>query len=239
METAAGGGCGSGPPLLLSEGEQQCYSELFARCAGAAGGGPGLGPPEAARAAPGAATAAAGPVADLFRASQLPAETLHQVGPRAPAPVGLWGPLVRGQGGGVGRQGCLQAPRGLSQVAERGFAAGNGGDALVPWGTPASSAAQLCWVRSPSSSPETDGHSFPSSAVSGALQPPRPKVCLVLEVVFVLAGVWFNLCSPLLPLPLLGGWALGCPAGIELEGCVCACRAGGPSLTVVCLMYCL
>ncbi|XP_014982494.1 ralBP1-associated Eps domain-containing protein 2 isoform X17 [Macaca mulatta] len=77
---AAGGGCGSGPPpLLLSEGEQQCYSELFARCAGAAGGGPGSGPPEAARVAPGTATAAAGPVADLFRASQLPAETLHQI----------------------------------------------------------------------------------------------------------------------------------------------------------------
>ncbi|XP_073919506.1 ralBP1-associated Eps domain-containing protein 2 isoform X9 [Castor canadensis] len=79
MEAGAGGGCGSGPPLLLSEGEQQCYSELFARCAGAAGGGPGPGPPEAARVAPGAATAAAGPVADLFRASQLPSETLHQI----------------------------------------------------------------------------------------------------------------------------------------------------------------
>lgn len=81
MEAAAGGGCGSGPPLplLLSESEQQCYSELFARCAGAATGGPGTGPPEAARVVPGAATAAAGPVADLFRASQLPAETLHQV----------------------------------------------------------------------------------------------------------------------------------------------------------------
>ncbi|XP_033057308.1 ralBP1-associated Eps domain-containing protein 2 [Trachypithecus francoisi] len=77
---AAGGGCGSGqPPLLLSEGEQQCYSELFARCAGAAGGGPGSGPPEAARVAPGTATAAAGPVTDLFRASQLPSETLHQI----------------------------------------------------------------------------------------------------------------------------------------------------------------
>uniref|UniRef100_A0A4X1V050 RALBP1 associated Eps domain containing 2 n=2 Tax=Sus scrofa TaxID=9823 RepID=A0A4X1V050_PIG len=93
METAAGGGCGSGPPLLLSEGEQQCYSELFARCAGAAGGGPGLGPPEAARAAPGAATAAAGPVADLFRASQLPAETLHQITELCGAKrVGYFGP---------------------------------------------------------------------------------------------------------------------------------------------------
>ncbi|XP_057394966.1 ralBP1-associated Eps domain-containing protein 2 isoform X1 [Balaenoptera acutorostrata] len=93
MEAAAGGGCGSGPPLLLSEGEQQCYSELFARCAGAAGGGPGSGPPEAARAAPGAATAASGPVADLFRASQLPAETLHQITELCGAKrVGYFGP---------------------------------------------------------------------------------------------------------------------------------------------------
>uniref|UniRef100_G3RIV8 RALBP1 associated Eps domain containing 2 n=1 Tax=Gorilla gorilla gorilla TaxID=9595 RepID=G3RIV8_GORGO len=91
---AAGGGCGSGPPpLLLSEGEQQCYSELFARCAGAAGGGPGSGPPEAARVAPGTATAAAGPVADLFRASQLPAETLHQITELCGAKrVGYFGP---------------------------------------------------------------------------------------------------------------------------------------------------
>ncbi|XP_061034351.1 ralBP1-associated Eps domain-containing protein 2 isoform X1 [Eubalaena glacialis] len=93
MEAAAGGGCGSGPPLLLSEGEQQCYSELFARCAGAAGGGPVSGPPEAARAAPGAATAASGPVADLFRASQLPAETLHQITELCGAKrVGYFGP---------------------------------------------------------------------------------------------------------------------------------------------------
>lgn len=96
MEAAAGGGCGSGPPLLLSEGEQQCYSELFARCAGAAGGGPASGAPEAVRAVPGAVTAAAGPVADLFRASQLPAETLHQVRARAPFPC-------RSLVGGLGR----------------------------------------------------------------------------------------------------------------------------------------
>ncbi|XP_053436719.1 ralBP1-associated Eps domain-containing protein 2 isoform X5 [Nycticebus coucang] len=91
---AAGGGCGTGPPpLVLSEGEQQCYSELFARCAGAAGGGPGSGPPEAARVAPGTATAAAGPVADLFRASQLPAETLHQITELCGAKrVGYFGP---------------------------------------------------------------------------------------------------------------------------------------------------
>ncbi|XP_026910518.1 ralBP1-associated Eps domain-containing protein 2 isoform X2 [Acinonyx jubatus] len=95
MEAAAGGGCGSGPPLLLSEGEQQCYSELFASCAaaGAAVGGPGSGPPEAARAVPSAATAAAGPVADLFRASQLPAETLHQITELCGAKrVGYFGP---------------------------------------------------------------------------------------------------------------------------------------------------
>ncbi|CAK7312471.1 ralBP1-associated Eps domain-containing protein 2 isoform X4 [Vulpes vulpes] len=93
MEAAAGGGCGSGPPLLLSEGEQQCYSELFARCVGAAGGGPGSGPPEAARTVPGTVTAAAGPVADLFRASQLPAETLHQITELCGAKrVGYFGP---------------------------------------------------------------------------------------------------------------------------------------------------
>ncbi|XP_075812854.1 ralBP1-associated Eps domain-containing protein 2 isoform X9 [Microtus pennsylvanicus] len=93
MEVAAGGGCGAGPPLLLSESEQQCYSELFARCAGAASGGPGLGPPEATRVAPSTATAAAGPVADLFRASQLPPETLHQITELCGAKrVGYFGP---------------------------------------------------------------------------------------------------------------------------------------------------
>ncbi|XP_015981865.2 ralBP1-associated Eps domain-containing protein 2 isoform X8 [Rousettus aegyptiacus] len=93
MEAAAGGGCGSGLPLVLSEGEQQCYSEIFARCTSAAGGGPGSGPPEAARAPPGAATAAAGPVAELFRASQLPAETLHQITELCGAKrVGYFGP---------------------------------------------------------------------------------------------------------------------------------------------------
>lgn len=92
MEVAAGGGCGAGPPLLLSDSEQQCYSELFARCAGASSGGPGPGPPEATRVAPGTATAAAGPVADLFRASQLPPETLHQVCLGALLSLtGLWG----------------------------------------------------------------------------------------------------------------------------------------------------
>lgn len=116
MEAAAGGGCGSGLPLVLSEGEQQCYSEIFARSTGAAGGGPGSGPPEAARAPPGAATAAAGPVAELFRASQLPAETLHQVGPPAPCPCVSLGIIYVGLRGGVGRQGCPQGPGGLGQV---------------------------------------------------------------------------------------------------------------------------
>uniref|UniRef100_A0A8C5KN11 RALBP1 associated Eps domain containing protein 2 n=1 Tax=Jaculus jaculus TaxID=51337 RepID=A0A8C5KN11_JACJA len=93
MEPAAGGGCSSGPPLLLSEGEQQCYSELFARCTSATSGGPGPGPPDAARVAPSAATAAAGPVADLFRASQLPSETLHQITELCGAKrVGYFGP---------------------------------------------------------------------------------------------------------------------------------------------------
>lgn len=83
----------AGPPLLLSDSEQQCYSELFARCAGAASGGPGPGPPEATRVAPGTATAAAGPVADLFRASQLPPETLHQITELCGAKrVGYFGP---------------------------------------------------------------------------------------------------------------------------------------------------
>ncbi|XP_053511800.1 ralBP1-associated Eps domain-containing protein 2 isoform X1 [Artibeus jamaicensis] len=93
MEAAVGAGCGPGSPLVLSDGEQQCYSELFARCAGTASGGPGSGPPEAARAAVVAATAATGPVADLFRASQLPAETLHQITELCGAKrVGYFGP---------------------------------------------------------------------------------------------------------------------------------------------------
>lgn len=139
MEAAAGGG--SGPPLLLSEGEQQCYSEIFARCTGAAGGGPGSGPPEASRAAPGAATAAAGPVADLFRASQLPAETLHQVGPRVPCSCWSVGIISVGTRGGVGRQGCPQGPRGLTQVAEKGLRSQEWRRRPSPQGTPVSSAA--------------------------------------------------------------------------------------------------
>lgn len=116
MEAAAGGGCGSALPLVLSEGEQQCYSEIFARCTGAASGGPGSGPPEATRAPPGAATAAAGSVTELFRASQLPAETLHQVGPPALCPCGSLGIVYVEIRGGVWRQ-VSQGPGGLGQVA--------------------------------------------------------------------------------------------------------------------------
>lgn len=137
MEAAAAGGGGSG--LLLSEGEQQCYSELFARCAGAAVGGP----PDAARAALGGATAATGPVADLFRASQLPAETLHQVGPRVPRPggrvaVGSLGP--RRWTGVAGRPPGIRRPwLGRSEGASLLETAAT---PLSPesWGTPASSA---------------------------------------------------------------------------------------------------
>lgn len=99
MEVAAGGGCGAGPPLLLSDSEQQCYSELFARCAGAASGGPGPGPPEATKVAPGTATAATGPVADLFRASQLPPETLHQVSLHSFIPLRSVGAVSMGRMG--------------------------------------------------------------------------------------------------------------------------------------------
>lgn len=74
------------------------------------------------------------------------------------------------------------------------------------------------------------GTPSPPPAISGALQPPRPKVCRVLEVVFVLAGVWFYLCSLLLPFPLLGGWegvgAWGALLGFELEVCVVCVSIG-------------
>lgn len=132
MEVAAGGGCGAGPPLLLSESEQQCYSELFARCAGAASGGPGPGPPEATRVAPSTATAAAGPVADLFRASQLPPETLHQVCLCALLSLaGLWGRCLWKNGATTTIPGDLE---GGGQGGKKGgcCAAEDGGDALVP-----------------------------------------------------------------------------------------------------------
>ncbi|XP_074048455.1 ralBP1-associated Eps domain-containing protein 2 isoform X9 [Macrotis lagotis] len=83
--------------LALSEGEQQCYSELFARCCCAsAPAGPPQAAPEGARGAqlPGpAAAAGASQVADLLRASQLPAETLHQITELCGAKrVGYFGP---------------------------------------------------------------------------------------------------------------------------------------------------
>lgn len=133
MEVAAGGGCGAGPPLLLSDSEQQCYSELFARCASTASGGPGPGPHEATRVAPGTVTAAAGPVADLFRASQLPPETLHQVCLCALLSLtGLWGQCLWEEWGnndysrGYGRRWPGRQKKGGGSAAE------DGGDALVP-----------------------------------------------------------------------------------------------------------
>ncbi|XP_074155997.1 ralBP1-associated Eps domain-containing protein 2 isoform X1 [Sminthopsis crassicaudata] len=87
-------------PLPLSDSEQQCYSELFARCccAPATSSSSGHPPPpaEVGRGAPlpgPAATAGANQVADLLRASQLPAETLHQITELCGAKrVGYFGP---------------------------------------------------------------------------------------------------------------------------------------------------
>lgn len=132
MEVAAGGGGGAGPPLLLSDSEQQCYSELFARCAGAASGGPGPGPLEATRVAPGILTAAAGPVADLFRASQLPPETLHQVCLCALLSLtGLCGRVYGKHGATTTIPGDLEGG-GQDGKKRGGSAAEDGGDALVP-----------------------------------------------------------------------------------------------------------
>lgn len=103
MEVAAGGGCCAGLPLLLSDSEQQCYSELFARCAGSASGVPASGPPEVTRVVSCTTAAAAGPVADLFRASQLPKETLHQV--CLCAPLSLAGLSGSGRTVSMGRMG--------------------------------------------------------------------------------------------------------------------------------------
>lgn len=117
----------------------------------------------------------------------------------------------------MGRQGCPQGPRGLGQLSENS-AAGDGGDALVPGGhqppPQLSSSPSQCWVRAPHlPSLRLSDIPSPPPDISGVLQPPRPKVCPVLEVVFVLAAAWFNLCSLLLPLPLLSGLS-GCLAGI-------------------------
>ncbi|XP_019384810.1 PREDICTED: ralBP1-associated Eps domain-containing protein 2 isoform X10 [Crocodylus porosus] len=73
-------GAAAAPALLLplSEAEQQCYAELFARCR--------PGP------APEAAAGGSG-VAELFRASQLPADALHQITELCGAKrVGYFGP---------------------------------------------------------------------------------------------------------------------------------------------------
>ncbi|XP_051840392.1 ralBP1-associated Eps domain-containing protein 2 isoform X4 [Antechinus flavipes] len=95
-------------PLPLSDSEQQCYSELFARCccapatsssffsSSSSSSGHPQPPAEVGRGAslPGpAATAGANQVGDLFRASQLPAETLHQITELCGAKrVGYFGP---------------------------------------------------------------------------------------------------------------------------------------------------
>ncbi|XP_072470346.1 ralBP1-associated Eps domain-containing protein 2 isoform X17 [Notamacropus eugenii] len=86
---SSGAGAGYCPvPLPLSDSEQQRYSELFARCccasatSSSSSSGHAQPPPEVGRGAPlpgPAAAAGASQVGDLFRASQLPAETLHQI----------------------------------------------------------------------------------------------------------------------------------------------------------------
>ncbi|XP_069492910.1 ralBP1-associated Eps domain-containing protein 2 isoform X2 [Ambystoma mexicanum] len=66
-------------PLPLSDSEQKCYSELFARCQ-AEGAGRG-------------AVAGGSKVGELFRATQLPADTLHQITELCGAKrVGYFGP---------------------------------------------------------------------------------------------------------------------------------------------------
>ncbi|XP_067153124.1 ralBP1-associated Eps domain-containing protein 2 isoform X3 [Apteryx mantelli] len=81
---AVGGtGTGSGALFLpLSDSEQQRYSELFARCC-----------PPGAAAAPPEAAAGGSSVGELFRASQLPPDTLHQITEVCGAKrVGYFGP---------------------------------------------------------------------------------------------------------------------------------------------------
>ncbi|XP_072850437.2 ralBP1-associated Eps domain-containing protein 2 isoform X2 [Pogona vitticeps] len=81
--TASGPAAG-GAAFLLAASEQPSYAELFSLCGGGGGGGggspaapePGSGPSATASTA---AAAAGSKVAELFRASQLPAETLHQI----------------------------------------------------------------------------------------------------------------------------------------------------------------
>lgn len=88
-------GAAAAPALLLplSEAEQQCYAELFARCR--------PGP------APEAAAGGSG-VAELFRASQLPADALHQVG-ECGAPGCNFAPALpapRARGEQLGEESC-------------------------------------------------------------------------------------------------------------------------------------
>ncbi|KAJ7319578.1 hypothetical protein JRQ81_019089 [Phrynocephalus forsythii] len=81
--SASGAGAGAaaaavagGAAFCLAASEQPRYAELFF----ALGGGGNPGAPEAGTAPSAAAAAASGSkVAELFRASQLPAETLHQI----------------------------------------------------------------------------------------------------------------------------------------------------------------
>ncbi|XP_073212280.1 ralBP1-associated Eps domain-containing protein 2 isoform X7 [Lepidochelys kempii] len=85
MEQGAGGAAAGGAGLLLplSDAEQQRYAELFSLCCSPA--------PEGGSAP--APAAGGSKVGDLFRASQLPADTLHQVTELCGAKrVGYFGP---------------------------------------------------------------------------------------------------------------------------------------------------
>lgn len=68
-----GGTAFTGPAFFLARNEQQYFSELFSLC-----GGGGQPTPEAGSGSPPPALGGS-KVAELFRASQLPAEMLHQV----------------------------------------------------------------------------------------------------------------------------------------------------------------
>ncbi|XP_064355715.1 ralBP1-associated Eps domain-containing protein 2 isoform X5 [Dromaius novaehollandiae] len=82
MEPGAAGAGGGALFLPLSDSEQQRYSELFARCC-----------PPGAAAAPPEAAAGGSSVGELFRASQLPPDTLHQITEVCGAKrVGYFGP---------------------------------------------------------------------------------------------------------------------------------------------------
>ncbi|KAM7181713.1 ralBP1-associated Eps domain-containing protein 2 isoform 5-T5 [Macrochelys suwanniensis] len=82
---AAAGPGGAGLLLPLSDAEQQRYSELFSLCCSPA--------PEGGSAPAPAPAAGGSKVGDLFRASQLPADTLHQITELCGAKrVGYFGP---------------------------------------------------------------------------------------------------------------------------------------------------